>query len=89
MPRGSCVSTPQSNSLRPQDTRRILPADRPGAHRRRLGAHDTPEEIADALWMIDSCERWNMPRNEADAWRLRILARQWFLELGGNTTADA
>lgn len=49
----------------------------------------TADEVTDALWMIDVFERWDMPREEADAWRLRILGRQWFLKLDGATTADA
>jgi hypothetical protein len=33
-----------------------------------------PDEIRDAPWMIDVFERWNMPRDEADEWRRRIVA---------------
>jgi len=37
---------------------------------------------------IDVCERkGTMRQAEADEWRLRIQARQRFLELEGNTTA--
>jgi hypothetical protein len=30
-----------------------------------------PEEVHDAMWMIDVFERWNMPQEEADEWRRR------------------
>ena len=50
----------------------------------------TPEEIAGVLWMIDVLERGGTPLAEADEWRLRIVARQAFLELNSTTTtADA
>ena len=34
-------------------------------------------------------ERRGMPLGYADDWRLRLLARQRFLELGATATADA
>ena len=44
----------------------------------------TPEEIRDALWMIDVFERWNMPADEAAEWRRRTVARQWFMSLAAD-----
>jgi len=49
----------------------------------------TPEEIGALLRMIAALERWGTRPAEADEWRLRILARQWFLELDGTVAADA
>ena len=44
-------------------------------------AYLRPDEIRDALWLIDVFERWNMPPEEGDEWRRRILAMRAFLEL--------
>jgi hypothetical protein len=33
-----------------------------------------PDEIRDALWMIDVFERSSMPADEADEWRRRITS---------------
>lgn len=50
-----------------------------------LGPHTMSEILAR---FIDVCERkGTMRQAEADEWRLRIQARQRFLELEGNTTA--
>ena len=43
-----------------------------------------PEELHNALWYIDIFERWNMPAEEADEWRRRIVGRQEFLALEDN-----
>jgi hypothetical protein len=49
----------------------------------------TAEEIGAVLWMIATLERWDSPLGEADDWRLRLVARQRFLELDGTMAADA
>ena len=46
-----------------------------------------PEEISDALWMIEVFEQWNMPAEEADEWRRRILAKQTYLGLNACSPA--
>ena len=35
-----------------------------------------PDEVEEALWLIDVFERWDMPAEEADEWRRRILVHQ-------------
>jgi hypothetical protein len=44
-----------------------------------------PDEVRDALWLIDVFERCGMRREEADDWQRRILAQQRFLELQGES----
>ena len=39
----------------------------------------TPDELHNALWYIDVFERWNMPAEEADEWRRRIVGRREFV----------
>jgi hypothetical protein len=47
-----------------------------------------PEEVHGCLWMINVFERSNMPPDEANEWRRRILARQRFMQVGSNSSAD-
>ena len=41
----------------------------------------TPGELSRALHYIDVFERWNMPAEEADEWRRRIVGRREFVVL--------
>ena len=48
----------------------------------------TPDELRNALRYIDVFERWNMPAEEADEWRRRIVGRQAFVALDLGETAS-
>ena len=40
-----------------------------------------PDEVRDALRLIDVFQRWAMPVAETDEWRRRIVGRQRFVDL--------
>ena len=46
----------------------------------RILALLTPAQVQDALWMVDVFESWDMPAEEADEWRRRIVAWEGCVE---------
>ena len=41
----------------------------------------TPDEVHDALWLMDVFERWSMSADEAEEWRRRIVGSRRFMDL--------